>query len=388
MLDSWRGICAVMVALYHLGPLGHLYAIPLVGGSFLFVDFFFVLSGFVITHAYADRIHTWRAAGTFMIRRFGRLWPLHFLMLSAFVLLEGTRATLESVLHLLPSGAPPFSGDLAPNTIVNHALLMNSWGFEKTLAWNGPSWSIGAEFYTYLVFAAACVLAHRHLPRVAALTAILAGFLVAMLSPKYMNVTYDYGFIRCLYGFFVGLVIYKIYLRYHESSLHSVTLSEAAIACVAIGFVSYAAETPLSLLAPVFFGALVLVFAFERGRLSRALSLLPFQKLGTWSYSIYMVHAFVLSVVDHTVRQVEKFTGHSYHAEAAGLGVLSFGNAFVDDVFALAYICVVVGVASLTYRLIEIPGRRFFNSLASSLSAESVPMVAKGFADTASTTPE
>ncbi|MGP0042524.1 MAG: hypothetical protein ACLPJW_17770, partial [Rhodomicrobium sp.] len=47
-LDSWRGICAIIVALYHLEPLGRIYSgdlrsIPIVDNGWLFVDFFFVL---------------------------------------------------------------------------------------------------------------------------------------------------------------------------------------------------------------------------------------------------------------------------------------------------------------------------------------------------------
>ena len=53
-LDSWRGIAALLVALLHFRFLGHFYSLDFVRNSWLFVDFFFVLSGFVITHAYAD----------------------------------------------------------------------------------------------------------------------------------------------------------------------------------------------------------------------------------------------------------------------------------------------------------------------------------------------
>ncbi len=47
----------------------------------LWVDFFFVLSGFVIAHAYLDRLRTGLGLGTFMVRRFARLYPLHLFTL-------------------------------------------------------------------------------------------------------------------------------------------------------------------------------------------------------------------------------------------------------------------------------------------------------------------
>lgn len=76
VLDSWRGVCATIVALMHFNGLHHLWDLPLLRNAYLFVDFFFVLSGFVISHAYAARIESSSEALRFMVRRFGRVWPL------------------------------------------------------------------------------------------------------------------------------------------------------------------------------------------------------------------------------------------------------------------------------------------------------------------------
>ena len=53
--------------------------------SYLFVDFFFVLSGFVIAHAYGDRLKSPLEVWQFIVRRFGRVWPLHIAVLAAFI---------------------------------------------------------------------------------------------------------------------------------------------------------------------------------------------------------------------------------------------------------------------------------------------------------------
>ena len=47
-IDSLRGICAIIVAVYHFSSNSILAALPFIKNGFLFVDFFFVLSGFVI----------------------------------------------------------------------------------------------------------------------------------------------------------------------------------------------------------------------------------------------------------------------------------------------------------------------------------------------------
>lgn len=52
-LDSWRGICALMLAVYHFPINGWMDTNGLISNSKMFVDFFFVLSGFVIAANYA-----------------------------------------------------------------------------------------------------------------------------------------------------------------------------------------------------------------------------------------------------------------------------------------------------------------------------------------------
>ena len=88
VLDSWRGIAALLVAIFHLNVFSPVYSLDFFRNAFLFVDFFFVLSGFVITHSYGDRMGTLDGVGNFAVRRFNRLWPLHAIVLLAFVLVE------------------------------------------------------------------------------------------------------------------------------------------------------------------------------------------------------------------------------------------------------------------------------------------------------------
>ncbi len=75
----WRGICALAVAIFHYSFVMKTEIIQnaILSNSYLFVDFFFVLSGFVVCHAYRSRLDSPRKVGGFVLRRFGRLWPLH-----------------------------------------------------------------------------------------------------------------------------------------------------------------------------------------------------------------------------------------------------------------------------------------------------------------------
>lgn len=56
VLDSFRGLCAVLVALHHFKASGYIAGSSFIQNAFLFVDFFFVLSGFVISKRYFEEI--------------------------------------------------------------------------------------------------------------------------------------------------------------------------------------------------------------------------------------------------------------------------------------------------------------------------------------------
>jgi peptidoglycan/LPS O-acetylase OafA/YrhL len=82
-LDSLRAICATLVVFYHFEGVTIIGSVPFVRNAFLFVDFFFVLSGFVIASSYAERVAAGLPIPKFMFLRLGRLYPLHAIVLLA-----------------------------------------------------------------------------------------------------------------------------------------------------------------------------------------------------------------------------------------------------------------------------------------------------------------
>ena len=84
-LDSLRGIAALGIALWHYG--NHFHAVPCFNvfipfylGGFYFVDFFFLLSGFIIAYVYLNNSKKFSFSNLFIIRLI-RLYPLHFITL-------------------------------------------------------------------------------------------------------------------------------------------------------------------------------------------------------------------------------------------------------------------------------------------------------------------
>jgi hypothetical protein len=138
-------------------------------------------------------------------------------------------------------------------------------------------------------------------------------------------------------------------------------IAVAGVALVFCGLVPWART-----LGPIVFGFAIFVFAFETGAVSRILKTpLPLH-LGQVSYSIYLVHFPILAVVNGVLRAVQgMFHVPLYSQSAQGEWILSFGNVWLNDLFLVLLLGVIVAVATLTYRLIESPGREYFNRIAS-----------------------
>ncbi len=337
-------MCALCVALLHLNTTGILATGARAWHASRLVDFFFVLSGFVIAHAYRDSLAEGRV-GSFLLRRVGRLWPLHIAML--FLLAAMAVAGARIGLHVKGWDVSA----LPANVTLTHA-----WGFLDRRTWNGPSWSISTEMLAYLLYA---LMAWRirgpALDAAAAIVMAAAVTMVVAVAPEGMGSTEDFGAARCLYGFMAGALGNSLW----RAGLRPRGELPALLAAIAV--VAWLPNAAAILIIPVFVWT-ILVFASDAGAVSRALGRSFPQMLGRVSYSIYMVHyaidvglMTILLVATPLVRQVN--------------GVATVvAHWWIADAISLFYLAAVVLVANVTYAAIETPGRRLFH-----LRREKVP---------------
>jgi peptidoglycan/LPS O-acetylase OafA/YrhL len=364
-LDAWRGVAAILVALTHLNVAGHFYGWSLIRNGGAAVDFFFVLSGFVIAYAYGDRLRNVSELPDFAIRRFGRLYPLHVVTLGALIALELAKLAASVILDA-SGGQAPFSEANDLWSLLGNLLLINGLGFFSEYTWNGPSWSISTEFYTYFIFAAVCLLPRGRL-LVSAGLACSAGILLAVndATGDPVRTIEGAGLGRTILGFFVGVLTYALFARVRDAGSKPPIASEWVIAAVAV--LSIYVGAPATLLSPLFAVA-VLVFAFERGAISRSLKTAIPQHLGKISYSIYLVHFPILATMNGIGRLVDqKFRLGLYSPVpmSDGTQMIVLGGPWLGDLWCLVYVVVVIGTATLTFAFVEDPARRYFNELAS-----------------------
>jgi peptidoglycan/LPS O-acetylase OafA/YrhL len=329
----------------------------------MFVDFFFVLSGFVIAHTYGERLAQ-RSVNLrgFMLLRFGRIYPLHAFMLAVLIGME----TFRFVVGL--GGRELFDEGRSIPAIFTHLALLHSMGIHATTTWNGVSWSIAAEMWAYLLFA----VIFRVFPQRATSIMLGAGvvcFAVLLaFSPRGLDATYDFGFARGIMGFAVGVGVYAVLL---SGARPSGTVGELAVIAAAVAGAYFWHEgTPAFLMLPLFAVA-VLVFSSERGIVSRAL-LLPLPRyLGQISYSIYMTHTLVLFVAFELIKRVGTRHGFAF----VGEGHIT-APPMTGELVTVTMLFGVVALATMTYRFVEVPARDWIRHAAARYRAAAPPAAA------------
>ena len=146
-LTSIRFFAAFYVVLVHSVEMTHHVEIATWGGRFLrsgytAVGFFFVLSGYILAHVYLNTERPF-IRRDFWLSRFARAYPL----LLASLFLDWPRDLVARVaLHGLRSGILRSFVEL-----ISETLLLQSW-YPIFRGINGPSWSISAEAFFYLLF--------------------------------------------------------------------------------------------------------------------------------------------------------------------------------------------------------------------------------------------
>jgi peptidoglycan/LPS O-acetylase OafA/YrhL len=358
-LTPLRGLAALMVAIYHFEEVCAKF-IPegstmFVRKGYLMVDLFFVLSGFIMLYVYG---HTFERnmskAGfiNFLAARFARIYPLHL-----FTLL-----LLVGVFYI--SGAQP---DLIndPAAIPTHLLLLHSFGIHQIFTWNVPSWSISAEWWAYMVFPVLVVLLNRY--RVATRTGMVLFTVLAYLAivywlprtnlfmpdapaPQNLDVTYNYGFLRGLAGFLVGMIIYELYTQEQVRKFFGRDVTALLIAGVTALLLHLGVNDLFYI--PLFAG-LVLCLASNTGRVKNIFNNRPLQFLGDISYSVYLVHGLLLFWVGVPILIM---AGYTY--QGPGSLTIPLGAGIL---YCLLYVLISVGLSTLTYYFIEKPCRKWIN---------------------------
>ncbi|WP_343714662.1 acyltransferase [Inquilinus sp.] len=343
-LTALRGIAALCVVVFHysVGSFPNLHLTDttfFIGKSYLFVDLFFALSGFILMHVYGSSFAGGPSAATvgpFLRARLARLYPLHLAILGGFVLLE---------LLKLAVGFDAFGGTHTLPTLPGSLLLLNAAGLYDTLTWNGPSWSISAEWLVGLAFPLLVPVVARLRPAGLLLLyiATLAGFALLSAGPRLdLDLTADWGVPRCFLGFTGGMVLYRVW---RDGAPGWMSTDAAALATSAGIVLAMHLNTRGVFVVPLF-GLLILCLAQNAAWVGRAMATRPMVFLGEISYAVYLAQILLLDSVHLGWRLA---TGHEL--EDAGFSALQSLGVIALMVAAL------LPISILLHRGVEVPAR-------------------------------
>lgn len=330
VLDAFRGLFAMAIVFFHMKNYNWVTDNAFVNNSDLFVSFFFVLSGFVIAFVYYDKISSKATLLKFFGNRFRRIYPLHLYALLVFAAFELSK----SYLHKLGYFSEVAHSNNTLPTFLSNLFLLNATpiGGGSGLSWNYPSWSISAEFITYLFFGW-LVFFLRKTAQVKSLAMIIIPFALIGISYSVNSLVFE-----AIVGFFLGALVYKIYCKYpflKNINVASGTVLEAGIFSLTLMMVCNKPVFNDHLYVyPFLFATNIYLFAFEKGIISAFLKKNIFQTLGRYSYSIYLNHAIVIEVVNFILIRFCKLQG-------TALYIMPFVIAAITIAYsALTYHCI------------------------------------------------
>jgi peptidoglycan/LPS O-acetylase OafA/YrhL len=363
-LTGLRIIAAVWVVVFHFRPLlrdaapGFRDALaPVLNCGAQGVDLFFILSGFVLTWNYLDRMgSTWSARATlhFLWLRLARVWPVYLVTLHLAALW---------VVFTLHVGHVP-AKDLSQLTAVSYVrqvLLVQLWfqPFFDGSSWDGPAWSISAEWLAYLLFGALVLVIFRmmHATRARtlmwlAVAASLPPVVLLLLSGQFYT---PWSWLpRIVMQFTAGALVAAAVGRLRPSDRgrrgagYLSMLLIAAIVGLLYRFDAHPLHgvTDTSGLVDVLFVPLVMTLAIGAGSLPWLLSTRLMVYGGQISFCLYMVHELMHTAWIWTAEQFQL----TLHGDAGKLIVVGL-------------LTITLGAAIVLFHLVEEPARRWMRRM-------------------------
>jgi peptidoglycan/LPS O-acetylase OafA/YrhL len=294
-LDEMRGLAALAVCLYHVGT--YTGAAQLMPNGYLAVDFFFMLSGFVLAEAYGDRLghdapaDREIALGDFVRRRLIRMAPM-------VVLGAGLGSAYLIARWFVTPDRSDRVGDVLLGSALNLVLVPKVWVGAATrgelFPSDGPLWSLFFELLANVAWAASLV--RRSTAAIGA--GVFASALVLMaVATRHgsMNLGWelksiDGGLARIGFGFAMGLLLHRL--------RHRLPAMGARHAALAAGALLFAMALPVREVAWTMFVAIVLMPAVLALSISagRYHAIPGGRWLGRISYPLYGIHVPLLSL--------------------------------------------------------------------------------------------
>ena len=341
-LETFRGIFALVIVLHHLKIESFIQRSNFITNGGLVVDFFFVLSGFVISLNYLDKINNKSDLFNFQKKRFLRLYPLHILTLFIFIIIEFIKIFVNNFTSL-QSLYEPFSGFNNYYSLVANFFLLHGW---YGWSFNLPSWSISTEFYTYLIFGLLILFFSKK--SLYFIILILISIFIFVLNNQGLKILDNFIYpTRCIYSFFLGALTYLIFRKYRNYSSTVFSLIFILLSFSIIHFSDQFNQNNKYVIAPLIFSFTIFFVSSLNSNLFlyKVLSNKFTVYLGSISYGIYMIHFGMVWFFRQFCRFILDInqTNDNY---------LLF-NQYIGEIFTIIFLIILIFVSHLSLKYFE-----------------------------------
>ena len=322
-LDGLRGVAAIAVAIGHLVPIFGLRVSY--GNTALAVDFFFMLSGFVLAHAYGRRLDEGGGFLSYFCARVIRLYPLIIFATSL------AAVPLIAKLLLQSDSAIPFP-ILAKLTIQGVLLIpelrVNPIG-DSFLPLNPPAWSLFFEMIASTLYGIGVLRGRLIWSIVIWIISVASILLVAhygSFDTGFKYYTIHLGMARVAFGFTTGVLLYRFWSNHQIGIPPAIFLGLALVLPIYLlsSFVNSAFQLSFVLL---FCPTLIIAGAAYR---LNSFRLIPYWS-GEISYPLYIIHWPIYVILKTFIK-----IGH-LNIAGTPLGLTAIALAISVSVLALKF---------------------------------------------------
>jgi len=327
-LDGIRGLAALSVAIMHFPIDNYISNSSFFSNSFLFVDLFFVLSGFILTILYSGFF----SPIVFLKLRFARIAPVYYLTLFFGIVLEFLKLLFPDL-----STTQSFSGSNDFYSLLREVLLIQSLPIFSNTSFDPPNWSISSEAFAYLVMSLFLLISPAR--RLVFWTVMFISMLFISMSISQLNNAHELAIYRCFFGFSAGVLVAHFINKWESLSFGS--YSNLATLVIIILTIAYIWIGGLPAFPPaLFFSIILLALHCSKGELREyVFSNKTVVFLGDISLSLYLVHYFIAMRFE----EIDVF--------------FTKGEAQVELLF-LSYLLVVIFMSFVMFRYYEVPLRK------------------------------
>ena len=248
------------------------------------VSFFFLLSGFILSHVYSQT-YSIEKHGWFVWLRFARIWPVHVAML---LMLLGYVAV-----GLIVRGryVPDFQYQMS--ALPQELAMVRSWSSD-VLIWNMPAWSIHCEWFAYIFLFPVCCYSFRRVKN-----SLLMALTVGVILTVHTHLNYDLfpGKLGIIFlPFFAGSGLHR--LRVLWPNARGALIADAGAAAFMLGCIAGDDRA-----FAVAFSLLILGLSYEEGWIARFFSTRWMVFGGIISYSLYMSQIVPLKFANELLKR-------------------------------------------------------------------------------------